>query len=97
MIDLELRYLKLVREILASKVPMYGVWVFGSRVTGSAGKYSDIDLVLMAETKVDRHVIEDLKDAFSESDLPIQVDVCDWWELPESLRMIVASRHEVLQ
>ena len=87
----------MVREILASKVPGHGVWVFGSRVTGSAVKYSDIDLVLVAETKVEQRVIEELKDAFSDSDLPIQVDVLDWWALPDSLRKIVAARHEVLQ
>ena len=97
MINLEAQYLTLVREILASKVPGYGVWVFGSRVSGSAVRYSDIDLVLMSETKVDQQVIEDLKDAFSESDLPIQVEVLDWWALPDFLRKIVASKHEVLQ
>ena len=89
--------MKLVREILASKAPGLGVWAFGSRVTGSALKYSDLDLVLVAESKVDPQVIEELKEAFAESDLPIQVDVLDWWAFPDALRQIVAARHEIIQ
>lgn len=89
MIDLEQQYLDMVREILHRVAPHWEVRVFGSRVRGTAGKYSDIDLALVGSIRVPDHLISDLKQAFSESDLPYLVDVSDWHELSPDLRKII--------
>ena len=38
-----------------------------------------------------------LKEAFEDSDLPIQVDVLDWQEISQSFREIIAKDYAVLQ
>lgn len=41
MIDIDAKYLEMVKHILNNHVPECEVWFFGSRVTG-ARKYSDL-------------------------------------------------------
>ena len=38
-----------MRDILAEQVPAYQAWAFGSRVRGTAQKFSDLDICLRAE------------------------------------------------
>ena len=38
-----------------------------------------------------------LKEAFEDSDLPIQVDVLDWQEISQSFREFIAKDYAVLQ
>lgn len=45
MIDLLPRHLELVKKILEAHLPRVEVKVFGSRATGKAQPYSDLDLV----------------------------------------------------
>lgn len=86
MIDLRPEHLATVRRILDESLPGVEVRVFGSRASGSAREHSDLDLALVAQGAVDQGLLERLRDAFSESDLPFSVDVADWNALPESLR-----------
>jgi len=97
MIDLDEKSLWTVKTILRDRVPDCKVIAFGSRVTGTAEKFSDLDLALVSESTMDWRRIESIKDAFSESDLPIMVDVLDWNTLSESFRAIITERSEVLQ
>jgi type I restriction enzyme S subunit len=53
------------------------VWGFGSRVTGTARRYSDLDLAVEGDERLSLDVLVCLKDALSESDLTIRVDVID--------------------
>lgn len=48
-----------------------------------------LDLALVSETPVDRDRIERLKDAFSESDLPIIVDVVDINTVSDDFRKLI--------
>ncbi len=97
MIDLSPDHLKTVRQILAEHVPACEVRAFGSRVTQSAKDYSDLDLAVVGATALDRHTLARLKEAFEDSDLPIQVDVLDWQEISQSFKEIVAKDYAVLQ
>lgn len=97
MIDLQPDHLTEVQRILRDLVPGVEVRAFGSRVTGSAAKFSDLDLVLMGDGALNWRLIESLKDAFSESDLPFTVDVLDWHTIPDSFRDIISRQYEVLQ
>lgn len=86
MIDLEERHLQEILRILEAHVPDCEVRAFGSRVTGRAEKFSDMDLLLVGQEKLDWRRIERLKDALSASNLPIRVDVLDWNATPEEFR-----------
>ena len=97
MIDLSPNHLRTVRQILAEHVPACEVRAFGSRVTQSAKKYSDLDLAVVGVTALDRNTLAPLKDAFEDSDLPILVDVLDWQEISQSFREIIAQDYAVLQ
>lgn len=97
MIDLSPNHLKTVMQILAEHVPACEVRVFGSRVTCSAKKYSDLDLAVVGVTALDRHTLARLKEAFEDSDLPILVDVLDWHEISESFQEVIARDYAVLQ
>jgi predicted nucleotidyltransferase len=97
MIDLEEKHLAEIRKILSVHVPGCEVRVFGSRVNGRAAKFSDVDLAIVCNEKLDRRKIELLKDAFAASDLPISVDVVDWHSLSDGFRQLIEKKYEVLQ
>ena len=97
MIDLSPEHIAVVRRILAEHVPECEVRVFGSRVSGRAQPFSDLDLALVGSINIAPARLEALKDAFSESDLPFMVDVLDWNAIPESFRKVIAGHCEVLQ
>lgn len=97
MIDLAPEYLDEVRRILASLVPDCEVRAFGSRVTGKARRFSDLDLVVQGEDRLADGRLDALRDAFSASTLPVRVDVVDWHAISESFRAIIVGGSEVLQ
>ena len=78
MIDLPADQLDEVRRILNFVVPECRVLVFGSRVTGTAREFSDLDLMVIGEERLELRRLERLRNTFSISDLPIIVDVHDW-------------------
>lgn len=89
--------LQIVKELLRQHVPECKVLAFGSRVTGTTSRYSDLDLAIVCSVSVDWRRLEALKDAFSESDLPIMVDVLDWQSLSESFQAIIKRQCETVQ
>jgi len=96
MIDIESKYLAMIKNILVIHVPECEVWVFGSRVTGKARKYSDIDLVLIGKEKLEWHLMEAVRNDLSESDLPFMVDLLDWHDISDSFRQVIRKQYEVL-
>ncbi len=89
-IDIDPDHLAIVRDILHKHVPQYAVWVFGSRVTGKARKFSDLDLAIITDKPLSLEVSASLRDDFSESDLPWKVDVVDWATTSDVFRAIIA-------
>lgn len=96
MIDLDPDNLSMVKQILREHVPEYEVWVFGSRVQGTAKRYSDLDIVLVGSEKLDFNRLYRLKEAFEESELPIRVDVIDWQTTSDAFRQVIKKRYECL-
>ena len=96
-IDLEQKHLTEVQRILAAFVPHYEVWAFGSRVSGKAKPYSDLDMVIVTDQPVPPAVMSDLRDAFAESDLPMKVDLVDWATTSESFRRIIEQERVLVQ
>jgi uncharacterized protein len=94
-LDLKPDHLELLREILSRHVPGAEVWAYGSRVNGGAHEGSDLDLVVRNPAALDQpqKQLWALRDALSESNLPILVDVLDWARLPEGFRREIERHH----
>lgn len=89
MIDLDQEQLEEIRSILREQLPNARAWAYGSRVQGRAKRFSDLDLAIQGEAELELRELFALKDAFSESDLPIKVDVLDLHSVsPEFLSVI---------
>ncbi len=85
----------LLLELLQRHLPGVSVWGYGSRVGGKSSPRSDLDLVVFASASQSRRVY-DLRESLEESDLPFQVDLFIWHELPESFQKNIESFHAVL-
>ena len=85
---LEDRYRAMVLDILAGQAIDAELWAFGSRTAGGAHAGSDLDLVLRNPREPEKPLpgMAAIRAAFSESDIPIIVDVHDWARLPPSFR-----------
>ena len=98
-LDLPQKYLDQVQALLRAHVPHIEVWAYGSRVTGGSHAASDLDLVLRNPKNSLEEIgtLDDLKEAFSESKLPIRVDIMDWARIPESFHREIERAHVVVQ
>ena len=67
----------MVRAIVERTVPGAQLWVFGSRATGRARPYSDLDLLVTSPPRLTWMQRVALQDAFEASDLPFCVDVVE--------------------
>jgi type I restriction enzyme S subunit len=88
-IDIRPEHLAIARDILLRYVPQYEVWAFGSRATGKAREFSDLDLAIITDEPLSLDVSASLRDGFSESDLPWKVDVVDWASTSATFRKII--------
>lgn len=96
-LDIGVVELGIVRDILKRHVPEREVWAFGSRVTGTARAYSDLDLAVIGETPLGLPVSAALAEEFSDSDLPFKVDVVDWATTGPAFRAIIQAARVVIQ
>jgi type I restriction enzyme S subunit len=97
MIDVLPEHLKIIIDILKRFVPSFEVRAFGSRCKGKSKKYSDLDLAIVGNEKIDSNTILEIKEAFEESNLPYRVDVLDWNAISENFRKIINEKYEVIQ
>lgn len=86
-------HLALVRQLLQQVAPRATACVFGSRATGQGLKpFSDLDLLIDADPELTLREWADLREAFSQSDLPWRVDLLDRrTATPGFLRVIEAA------
>lgn len=87
-LDLRPEWLEIVRQIFAIHLPEAEVIAYGSRVTGTAHEGSDLDLVARNPHNPQLPVrnLSDVRECFTESNLPILVDILDWAQIPDSFR-----------
>jgi type I restriction enzyme S subunit len=97
MIDLLPEQMEAVKRILAEHVPTYEVRVFGSRIKQTAKKWSDLDLAVVGTETLGRDVFHELKEAFEESTLSIQIDVLDWNAISPEFQAVINEDYEVIQ
>ena len=91
MIDLSESHLATIRRIMREYAPDCEVRAFGSRVTGGARAYSDLDLAIIGDAPLGLVSLGLIREAFEESDIPIRVDVIGWHDTSESFRKIIES------
>ena len=87
----------IIRNILRAHVPDYTVWAFGSRATGRAKQYSDLDLAISGGKPLGIDLIAQLAEAFGESDLPYKVDIVDWTTASEAFKKVIERDRVVVQ
>jgi type I restriction enzyme S subunit len=88
---------KLVKDILQQHVPNCEVYVFGSRATGKEKKFSDLDLVVNCKKSLTIKKISDLKEAFSNSDLPFRVDIVDLFTVDGEFRAKIMKNAKIFK
>ncbi len=98
-LDLHARHLRLLRQVLDHCAPQAEIWAHGSRVTGGGHEGSDLDLVLRNPGRLNEPMrqLQRLRDALSESNLPMMVDILDGARLPESFRHQIERIHVVVR
>ena len=97
MIDVEEKYIAEIRRIINEHVPECEVRAFGSRVDGTAKKFSDLDLALIGPEKLYWRIIPRLKDAFAASNLPMTVDIIDYNAVSKEFQAVIDKQYEVIQ
>ncbi len=91
-IALPAEHRQLVLNILRANLPpSTKIWVFGSRATGRARRYSDLDLAIDAGRPLTLDEIAGLSEAFSDSDLPYKVDLVDWHNIDVRWRQTIPT------
>jgi type I restriction enzyme S subunit len=96
-IDLLTEHRRIVLDLLAEYLPQrVEVWVFGSRATGRARRYSDLDLAIDAGRRLTSDEAAALREAFEESDLPYRVDIVDWHAIDERFRRVIEAERVAL-
>ncbi len=75
----------IVRNVLQQVIPGATVRVFGSRATGHARPFSDLDLLVLDPPHLSWEQFADLRDLFETSDLQFRVDVVESAALPAGI------------
>ena len=96
MIDVPEQDLKIIKQILREYIPGREIRAFGSRVTGKAKAYSDLDLVIVGAERIERKAMLILKEAFENSKLNFRVDIVDWQTITKNFREIIESGYEII-
>ncbi len=96
-IDVPTGALHAVLELLAHHVPGREIRVMGSRVSGRARPFSDLDLVIMGDEPLDLRSLSQLRDAFDESSLPFAVDIVEWASASDMFRRIIDEQSQPLR
>ena len=66
--------------------PSYRLFLFGSRATGTARKFSDVDVGIEGRTPVSPTALANIQEALEESDIPCNVDIVDFSQTSDRFR-----------
>jgi len=97
-LNLKPEHLAILRQILHQYLPEAEIWAYGSRINGAGHDTSDLDLVARNRTDLSLPLpgFFDIKEALSQSNLPILVDIIDWALIPETFHREIEKRYIVL-
>jgi predicted nucleotidyltransferase len=92
-LDLVSEHRLIVLSIIAEHLPPETqIWAFGSRATGRARRYSDLDLANDAGRRLTIDETAVLREAFDECDLPYRVDIVDWHAINDRFQRAIADQ-----
>lgn len=92
-IDLAPDHLHFLVTTLTEHLPKNSkIWLFGSRATGTAKPFSDIDILIDAERPLSLKELAILSLIFEESSLPYKVDLVDAASISPSFRKNIESQ-----
>lgn len=67
-----------IKKILAPYAEIYEFYFYGSRVKGTFGKTSDLDILIKGAAEMPLSVLEELKEKFDDSSLSYIVNFSDY-------------------
>lgn len=84
-----------IKKVIKKIYPNSVVWAYGSRVDGSAHEGSDLDLVIK-DFGAPKGNINQVREAFTESNIPILIDIRYWGDLPSSFQEEILKKYLVI-
>jgi len=74
------------------------IWAYGSRVNGDAHDMSDLDLVVLTKStkKLNINELMNFKNILQKSNIPILIQVLDFYRIPESFQKNISANYDVL-
>jgi uncharacterized protein len=84
-----------IKRIIRNIYPNAVVMAYGSRVSGDAHDRSDLDLAIQSQdgNSIPITDMANLREAFQESNIPILIELRDWYRVPESFRDEINRLH----
>ncbi len=73
-------------------VKEYQFFIFGSRATGKAKKYSDYDIGVLGSYPLPAKIKILIEEALEESDLPYKVEIVDFSLVPANFKKVALSK-----
>ena len=73
-------------SIILKHVPDAQLKLFGSRANNTAKEFSDVDIAIITQDKLDLAKLTILKDEVAQSDFPYMVDLIDWHRVSDEFR-----------
>lgn len=72
--------------IITALIPQARIYLFGSRARGTASKWSDIDLALDAQERLDYRDVNEINDLMGAMRTPYKVEVVDLYGVSDTMR-----------
>ena len=94
-ININPRDKEILFSLLERYLPNINIWAHGSRVSGGAKPWSDLDLVVFTGAK-QKYQLSLLKEAFEESNLSFRVELLEWDSLPDNFKTSITASHAVI-
>ena len=91
----KLEIISITKDIFADSIKL---WAYGSRVNGKAHETSDLDLVIISKDNniLDIDDLSEFKERLQSSNIPILVQVVDWYRIPKSFHQNILDNYEVM-
>lgn len=90
MIDLEEKYIKFIKNVVSNHLTEYRIFMFGSRVKGTAKKYSDVDIAINSKNLTDKTKLL-IEADLENSTIPYEVDVVDLNTISENFKKNIVN------
>ncbi len=88
-LNLEDKYIKFIKSTVFAVFENIEIYIFGSRVQDKSLEYSDIDIALKGDNRLDFEKLLKLRSDFQASDFPYKVDIIDINDIEENFYNII--------